>query len=119
MKRLLVASLALALTSCAGMAGAPHIPTAPADIANRTTLDEKGGLAITVAYNAANRLALLAIRTGVAKGATAAKLKELDAKAFALVRDARAAYLVGNATAFDLAERQAKDVIAQITRLAQ
>jgi hypothetical protein len=118
MKRLLVAGLALALSACAGITGLSHIPTAPADVANATTLDEKGGLTITVAYNAANRLGLLAIRTGAAKGATAEKIKLLDARAFGWVKRARSAYLAGNAADFRAAEREAKAIITDLTDLA-
>ena len=118
MKRLLIASLALALSACALNTGLSQIP-APATVANKTTLDEKAGLAITVAYNAANRLGLLAIRTGIAKGATGEKIKALDAAAFGWVQIARTAYLAGNAASFTAAEREAKALIAEITALTK
>jgi hypothetical protein len=115
MKRMLIASLALALTSCAGVA----LPGTFPPPAERTTLDEKAGLAVTVAYQAANRLGLMAIRFGVAKGATAERIKQLDAQAFAAVQLARQAYLAGQASSYDAAIASANDLIAQITALSK
>lgn len=119
MKRLLIASLALALTSCGLNTAAPTIPPAPSTVADRTRLDEQAGLSLTLAYQAANRLGLVAIQTGLAKGAAAERIKSLDRSAFAWVERARAAYLAGNADSYAKAAAQARTLIGQIITLAR
>lgn len=118
MKRLIAAGLALALASCAGIPSAPSGAGSP-PIAGATKLDEQAGLAITLAYQAANRLALLVIRSGHVRGADAEKLKALDAEAFRWVSRVRIAYQAGNAVSYQAAIAQAYAIVAEISAIAK
>jgi hypothetical protein len=119
MKRLMIASLALALSACAGLVSPGTLaPPSPASIADKTRLDEQGPLALTLAYRVANRLGVVALRTGIAKGAKGERIKALDRDAFAWVERARAAYLAGNAASYAEAALRARSIIAEITQLA-
>lgn len=119
MKRLLIVGLALALSACALNTPPVSLPASPAAAADQTKLDEQAGLSLTLAYQAANRLGLVAIRSGLAKGAAAERIKSLDRSAFAWVERARAAYLAGNADSYASAAAQARTLIDQIIKLAR
>jgi hypothetical protein len=68
MKRLiLIAAFALALPGCAML---PALMGGPATVANKTTLDEKGGLAVETLYAAAARAGALAFRAHVIEPST-------------------------------------------------
>lgn len=127
MKRLgLFAALAsLALSACAPLVAAStaaSIATSMADsagvappstYANHTTIDEKAGISIEVAYNAWYRLLELAIDTGFVKPAQAARLAAIDNKAYGATLTAQHAYLAGNSASFKAAEAQARAAIKE------
>lgn len=123
MKKLLLIGLgALALAACntTGTAGLGGIPTAPVEVANKTTLDEKGGIAAETAYYAANRLAALAIRTGVVQDkATIAKIGQTDTAVKAALQKVRNAYDAGNATSYEAALREADALTKSLIALAK
>ena len=112
MKHAIIAA-ALALGACTGSQ-----VVSPGQVATATKLDEQAGLSITLAYQAANRLGLLAIRSGVARGDTALRIKMLDAQAFGWVQRVRVAYEAGDAASYAEAVVHARGIIAEITKLA-
>lgn len=130
MKKLILTAFAsLALCACTAMGAlstAVGVATSTADAAgvappltyaNHTTIDEKAGISIEVAYNVWYRLLELAIDTGAVKPAQAARLAALDNKAYAATLVAQRAYLAGNATSFRAAEAQARAAIKEATGL--
>jgi hypothetical protein len=86
---------------------------APVTYANHTTIDEKAGISIELAYNTWYRLLELAIDTGFVKPANAARVAALDNKAYAATLVAQRAYLAGNATSFRAAEAEARAAIKE------
>lgn len=112
MKHVVLAA-ALALGACTGSE-----VVSPGQVATTTKLDEQAGLSITLAYQAANRLGLLAIRSGIARGATADRIKTLDAEAFGWIQRVRTAYEAGNAASYTEAVARARGLISEITILA-
>lgn len=125
MKKLFVALASLALCACTALGAvstAVGVATSTADAAgvappvtyaNHTTIDEKAGISIELAYNAWYRLLELAIDTGFVKPANAARLAALDNKAYAATLVAQRAYLAGNATSFRAAEAEARAAIKE------
>lgn len=125
MKKLLVIFASLALCACTALGAvstAVGVATSAADAAgvappvtyaNHTTIDEKAGIAIEVAYNAWYRLLELAIDTGFVKPANAAQLAAIDNKAYAATLVAQRAYLAGNASSFKAAETEARAAIRE------
>lgn len=126
MKRILILlSAALALSACATAQGAqlsppPSVLTdpgsvlpAPSTIANRTKVDEQAGLAVTLSYVAAAKLATLAIRTGVVSDpATIKRIATANARAKAAVDAVRSAYLAANATGYVAALANARAAVS-------
>ncbi len=119
MKRFLIPVFAaLALSSCAGLSGiVSRLPTAPVGVADQNTLDERGALAVELAYQAANRAAEALVDGGLIEGASATRVAELDRKAFAAVQAARRAYDTGNAASYTDALREARSEIAALLQL--
>lgn len=113
--RKLFTALFLAVATPA-VAGCVTLPT-PQNVANASTLDEKGGIAVEVAYTAAATAAALAIRTKMVDKATTDKIAALDIKAYDLVKKTRLAYDIGNATDYKIFEKQALSFISQIVGL--
>ncbi len=76
MKRLLIAIAALSLAGCAPLlsgllsAGANASLPPPQQVANQTTLDEKGAIAIEALYTGFARAGALAFRTGAVTPST-------------------------------------------------
>lgn len=124
MKKLLLIGLgALSLAACTtttGGTGLGGIPASPAAVANKTVLDEKAGIAADTGYYAANRLAALAIRTGIVTDkATIKRIGEIDTLAKAAVQKVRDAYDAGNATSYDAALREADRLTKSLIALAK
>lgn len=121
-KLLIIAACALSLAGCAttGGTGVGGIPASPSEVANKTTLDEKGGIAADTAYYAANRLAALAIRTGIVTDkATIAQIGKIDLAAKAAVQKVRDAYDAGNATSYAAALAEADRLTKSLIALAK
>lgn len=100
-KFILAAALALSLPGCA------TIPAAPVDVADTTTLDERGAIAAEVAYKAFRTAMEFATDAGMLRGAAAARAAHLDNLAYAAVGAARAAYRAGNAESYKAAVDEA------------
>lgn len=114
-----VAPLGIALVALGGCAQLAQIAPPPAAIADSTTLDERGGLAIEVAWRAAGAALEAAVDSGHLTGAAAAKADRLDARAAHFVGLARAAYDAGNSADYWSAVQQAKPLIADLRALIE
>jgi hypothetical protein len=108
MRKLSLLLLPLALTACAG---GLSLPTAPAQVANATVLDEQGALGVELAYKAFRTALELATDAGVLRGAAASKAADLDARAYLAVLAARGAYKAGNAGSYAEAVNDARAAI--------
>ena len=118
MKQIMIAAAAFALAACPGPIN--NIPTAPAQIADQTKIDEQVGLTVTLAYTAAARAAALAIETGVIKdNATIARIGELNSRAYAAVLAVRAAYSASNASGYASALNRARGAITALLAAAK
>lgn len=113
-----IAPLGIALVTLGACAPLAHIAPPPAVIADATTVDERGSLAIEVAWRAAGAALEAAVDSGRLTGAAAAKADRIDAQAARFVGLARAAYDTGNAADYQSALRQAKPLIAELRRLS-
>lgn len=100
-------ALALSLPGCAGNIGIPNIPAAPVEVADKTTLDERGAIAAEVAYKALRTAVEFATDAGMLTGANAKRAAHFDNLAFAAVSAARAAYRAGNAESYKAAVDEA------------
>lgn len=117
MKRLMfLAAASLALSGCS-FGGLTSVPAAPAEVADRTILDEQGALAVELAYKAARMAVETAVDAGAIKGEAAARLAELDNAAYAAVLAARRAYRAGNAVSYGAALAEARGAITDILAL--
>ena len=118
MRRYLIAVLApllLALPGCTMTGLLDDVPTAPVELADRTSVDEQVGLTVTLAYTAASKVAALSIETGVITDrATIRKIGALDRTAFAAVEAVEAAYRTGNAESYAAALRDARKAVAAL-----
>ncbi len=119
MIRLLLPLIAAALLSgCAGLGGiVSGLPSGPSTVADQTTLDERGAIAVELAYQAANKAAEALTDAGLIEGADATRVAEIDRKAFAAVQAARRAYDTGNAATYADAIREARSEIATLLHL--
>lgn len=120
MRRLILAAcLAMPLSGCAGLAALTSIPTSPAAVANRTTIDETAMRLAETAY-AAERTALdIAADAGALKGANAAKAADFDNRAYAALGTARRAYAAANASDFASAISEMRDAILSATAIVK
>lgn len=115
----LIAAASLSLASC-NTTGAGGIPGSPSEVADRTTLDEKVGIAAETIYTGANRAAALAIRTGlVSNTATITRIGQLDLEAKSHLQKVRDAYAAGNATSYDVAFRDLNKTANELLALAK
>ena len=114
MIRLTSLVLLCALSACTPPA---TIPPAPGAIADKTVLDEQGALAAELAYKAARIALETGVDAGVIRGATAARIAALDAKAYAALRVVRRAYEAGNATSYAAALVTVRAAIADLLTL--
>ena len=119
MKRILLPlALALSLPGCAGIGGIPNIPAAPVEVADKTTLDERGASAAEVAYKAFRTAVEFATDAGMLTGANAARAARFDNAAYSAVGAARAAYRAGNADTYQKAVDEAlKAVVAALASI--
>jgi hypothetical protein len=113
MKRLLIASLALALTSCAGLGSIVSTPPAPL---SHTSLDEK---AINLALKSADAIATAVDLLVAVKQIVPGTPRALNVKRGLLaLRDglvaASAAQRAGNATSYEEALRNAEAALAAV-----
>lgn len=113
-----IAPLGIALVALGGCAQLTQIAPPPDAIADMTTVDERGSLAIEVAWRAAGAALEAAVDSGRLTGAAAAKADRIDARAERFVGLARAAYDAGNAADYMAAIAQAKPLIAELLRLS-
>lgn len=104
MKHVILAALALSLSACATF---QHIPAAPVEVADKTTLDERGAIAAEVSYKAFRTAVEFATDAGMLTGANAARAAHFDNLAYAAVGAARAAYRAGNAESYKTAVDEA------------
>lgn len=111
-KLLLAAALACApaLSACSTL-GLPNIPTAPAQVADRTVLDEQVGAGVELAYKAFRTALEVATDAGLIRGATATRVAALDNKAFAATQAVQRAYKAGNAASYAAAAKEARAAI--------
>ncbi|WP_257554156.1 hypothetical protein [Sphingobium sp. CFD-2] len=118
MKRISPLCLLLALSACGGITNAVNgIPASPTTVANSTTLDEQGVLAAELAYKAARVAVETGVDAGLIKGPTAAKVAQLDRRAFAALGVVRKAYAAGNAASYASALTRARAAIADLLTL--
>ncbi|WP_310534613.1 lipoprotein [Novosphingobium sp.] len=114
MKRILLALVAtLALAGCS-FGSVASAPPPPAELANRTVLDEQAALAVELAYKATRLAGETALDAGLIKGDTARRLADIDMRAYSAVLAVRAAYRAGNAETYTQALIQARAVIAEV-----
>ncbi len=132
MKRLLIATMLLALSACGGLAppttagaistagataaDAVGVP-APVTVADKTTLDESLGRGANLAYKAARTACEIAVDAGVIKGATATRFRVLNRQAYAAVQAVDRAYATGNARSYREAVDQAQALAGQLLTL--
>lgn len=113
------APLGIALLALGACTPLPQIAPPPAAIADMTTLDERGALAIEVAWRAAGAALEAAVDSGRLTGDAAARADRIDAQAGYFVGLARAAYDAGNAADYATALRQAKPLVKQLRGLVE
>ncbi len=111
MKRWILASLALALSSCAAPMAVPATPSA---IANTTTLDESAALGVELAYQAAGTAVLTANRAGLIPASLQPRLAAADRRAYAAVQAVRVAYDAGNAASYATALSTARCAVTDL-----
>lgn len=114
MIRLIPLALFCALPACTPV---NTIPPPPGAVADKTILDEQGALAAELAYKAALIALETGVDAGVIRGATAARIAALDAKAYAALGVVRRAYEAGNATSYAAALVTARAAIADLLTL--
>lgn len=102
-----ILAAALALSACTGTQGIPNTPAAPVEVADQTTLDERGAIAAEVAYKAFRTAVEFATDAGMLTGANASRAAHFDNLAYAAVGAARAAYRAGNAESYQKAVDEA------------
>lgn len=110
---------ACAMNSATGAAGPvldATVPTKPADVANKTTLDERLAIGATVSYTAASRLGTALATAGLIDKA---RFKALDAQGYAAVQAVKAAYDAGNATSYTAAIDRVNATVAAINTLVR
>lgn len=142
MKRLFVIPLLAFAVACGPLdaaAGVGGIP-APGTLANKTTLDEKAGIAVETMYTATVKAGALAFRSGlvqpsanptvrredfcslVAKGEfmptdTGSRLNSLECQLRAARDLTRSAYDAGNGESYDAAAREAIRIAKEFLKL--
>ncbi len=116
-RSLITAAAAFCLCACTGLGAVSSLPPNPGTVADQTTLDERGAIAVEIAYQAAAQATEALTDAGLIDGAAAVRVAEIDRKAFAAVQAARRAYDVGNAASYADAIREARAEIAALLRL--
>lgn len=108
MRKILLAC-ALALTPLSACA---TLPTSPAVVANTTTLDEQGAIAVGLGYKIFRIAVETGINAGIIKGSLATKVAALDNQLFTAVTAVDAAYQAGNAASLATALAKANRLLA-------
>jgi hypothetical protein len=118
---LIFSAIALALGGTLGGCASvgPVLPQSPAILADQTTLDERGLVAMELAYTAARTSAEAAVDASIVDASTARQIAAIDRAAFAALAKARLAYDLGNATSYTAALDAAGPLVAQLTRLVK
>lgn len=112
--RKIVLALALALGACNG---APvGVPSAPAEVANQTKVDEQAALGAEVLYTTASTFGNTLSRTGVVDRV---KFQALDARAYNALLIVRNAYRAGNSADFVSGLAQLNALVAEIRDLKE
>lgn len=114
MIRLIPLALLCALPACAPI---NTIPPSPGAVADQTVLDEQGALAAELAYKAARIAIETGVDAGLIRGATAARIAVLDAKAYAALGVVRQAYEAGNAPSYAAALTTARAAVSDLLSL--
>jgi hypothetical protein len=120
---ILLSAALLALPGCNTMARSAAgpvidaaVPIKPADVASKTTLDERLGIGATIGYTAASRLGTALARAGLIDKT---RFKALDAKGYAAITAVKAAYDAGNATSYTAAIDRVNAAVADINTLVR
>lgn len=125
---ILASAVALALSGCgdrvplgtAGSVAGPvldaTVPGKPADVADKTTLDERLAIGATVSYTAASRLGTALASAGLIDKE---RFKALDRQGYAAVLAVKAAYDAGNATSYTVAIDRVNATVAAINTLVR
>lgn len=121
-KLMITMGMALSLAACAtpgsivgGVLDA-SVPTKPADVANKTSLDERLATGATIAYTAASRLGTALASAGLIDKA---RFKALDQQGYAAVLAVKAAYDAGNSTSYAAAIDRVNAAVAGINALVR
>lgn len=107
-KLILAALLPLALAGCVGLTS---LPVGPSVVADATKLDEAGAIKAERAYKGWRVAMEALVDAGVLKGSLAARVADLDNRAYLLTQAARAAYRGGNATSYERATKEAEAAV--------
>lgn len=104
------ATMLVALPACS----TTGVPGSPAEVADKTILDEQGALSVELAYKAARTVVEVAVDAGLIKGELASTIARLDRDAYSAVLAVRSAYDAGNATSYSSAIDRARSIISSI-----
>ena len=117
MRKVLLLSMmaALMLPACSNL---QSVPTSPGQIADQTTFDEVGVIALAKGVEIAADLAKFAIQAGAIKGSGLDTAKTLTAQARSLLKVAQTAYEAGNRGSFVQAAADLNVTLAAIRTLA-
>jgi hypothetical protein len=110
-KILLILGAALALSACNPTAAGPV--STPAEVSNRTAMDEQAAVSVELAYKAFRTALELAVDAGVLKGDNAVKAAKADQTAYNAILVMRAAYKTANSEDYLNAARSAKIAVEQ------
>ena len=110
-KMLFAAALA---ASTLGLSACATIPAGPGEVADQTVLDERGALAVELAYRAAGVALETAVDAGALTGERAATAARYEAVAYRAVLAVRAAYDTGNAATYAEAIDKAQAAVAAV-----
>lgn len=114
---ILIAAASLALTGCGAMtnaaAGVAGLPSSPAAICDKSTLDESGGQLVELGYRLFRTAGELGVDTGAIKGARATQVRVLDNKLFDATVAVQTAYKTCNAGDYAAAIVYARELLKQ------
>lgn len=112
MRMILIALAAILLPACTMTA--PQTLPPPVQVADMTIADEKAGLAIELAYQAAATAALTADRAGIVPDTMRPRIAAANRRAIAAVGAVRAAYDASNAASYAEALPKAREAVAAL-----
>lgn len=111
MRALFVAALCAVSLSACTPSELGSIPTSPAQISQRTIVDEQAVVSVHLAYKTFRLAAEVAVDAGIVKGALAKRLADVDNKAYSAVVLVDKAYATGNASDLQVALANANALI--------